>query len=311
MQDLFGNYVIQNFLQHGSNEQRVLVCASLRGQMMRMSLQAHGCRVVQRALDVLSVETRNELVAELLSTTPKIIRCAKDAHATHVLQKATILLQEDKSKEIASKGRESGKLLEKIESAVADDVLILAVHPNACRLVQRVLGKCDVNSSTNIANILSIVVASYHALAIDQHGNFILQHILDNGNEKQAASVQAFVCSRVLELAQHKFGSHLVEKCLNSATTGQVEALVRELLDPKEHNEEYRNANCSKDEQGDGSTILMLMKDPYANFVVQRAFDASSGFLRKRLAEEIESRSQILNKFTYGRHILSHIKSST
>jgi hypothetical protein len=49
------------------------------------------------------------------------------------------------------------------------------------------------------------------------------------------------------------------------------------------------------------------MSDPYANFVVQRAFDASQGPLRNQLVEEINSRSAVLSKFTYGRHALMHL----
>ena len=52
------------------------------------------------------------------------------------------------------------------------------------------------------------------------------------------------------------------------------------------------------------------MSDPYANFVVQRAFDASAGALRQQLVEEIKSRSDVLSKFTYGRHALLHLSKS-
>ena len=53
--------------------------------------------------------------------------------------------------------------------------------------------------------------------------------------------------------------------------------------------------------------LLMLMQDPYANYVVQRAFDRSGGALRQRLTDEIKRRSELLQRFTYGRHILLHI----
>ena len=309
MQDLFGNYVIQNFFEHASTEQRIALASLIKGKTLSLSLQPHGCRVVQRAIEVLPTRNRNELIEELLTSTPKVIRCAKDPHATHVLQKATVQLQRDiRANKVVDKNT---ALLRQIEQAVADDVLILAVHPNACRLVQRVLGRCDIRASSFIAQIMTIVYASYHTLAIDQHGNFILQHILDNGSPSQVDSVQSFVCSRVLELAQHKFGSHLVEKCLQSSKPAQAEAIVNELLQPTGHNEEYKNTKSEESEEyAAETTLLMLMKDPYANFVVQRAFDASPGFLRTKLAKEIREHAQVLNKFTYGRHILSHIGAS-
>ena len=327
MQDMFGNYVMQNFLEHATNSQRQSLVRSMEGIVLTLSTQQHGCRVVQKALDLIPVEVRNALLSELILPSNNISHCARDQHATHVLQKAVELLQKDVYPEMqvqrskrpsstplaSSKYPLSVKLLSSIEVAVQSEVMVLAVNPNACRLVQRVLGDCNRDRSKYVCVMMGHIEKDYPVLAVDQHGNFILQHILESGQPSQAQAIQAYVAQRVIELSQHKFGSHLVEKALTTATASQASLLLNHILSTSKQfdgaifsrDENHNSANYT--EAGDGSVLLKMMKDPYANFVLQRALDVSSGEQRETLCREITKRTELINQFTYGRHILSHI----
>ncbi|KAJ7962662.1 putative Pumilio [Quillaja saponaria] len=48
MTDVFGNYVIQKSFEYGSPKQRVKLADQLSGQMLPLSLQMYGCRVIQK-----------------------------------------------------------------------------------------------------------------------------------------------------------------------------------------------------------------------------------------------------------------------
>lgn len=48
MVDVFGNYVIQKFFEHGTPEQRRILGEKLEGQILSLSLQMYGCRVIQK-----------------------------------------------------------------------------------------------------------------------------------------------------------------------------------------------------------------------------------------------------------------------
>jgi hypothetical protein len=109
-------------------------------------------------------------------------------------------------------------------------------------------------------------------------------------------------------------GSHLVEKCLTSATQDQANSIVLQLITPTDHNAAHRkNDDHGEMDTGQGgrsSVLMALMKDPYANFVVQKAFDVSGMELKRDLATEIHRQAEVLQSFTYGRHILAHIARS-
>jgi mRNA-binding protein PUF3 len=48
MQDVFGNYVIQKFFEHGDQSQKKALANKMKGNMLQLSLQMYGCRVVQK-----------------------------------------------------------------------------------------------------------------------------------------------------------------------------------------------------------------------------------------------------------------------
>mmetsp|Transcript_1714 Transcript_1714/g.4028 ORF Transcript_1714/g.4028 Transcript_1714/m.4028 type:complete len:1058 (+) Transcript_1714:562-3735(+) len=347
--DLFGNYVIQVFLQHATSEQRDMVARIMRGSVLDLSKHAHGCRVVQRILELASPRERLELMEEVILDPNVLWEAAMDTHASHVLQKALLVLQHDLEPELTlrpgrglkpttlARGSGTGSsgaprthggrsvaphgsaanghatnnhgqilssmtrtennelrercrvLIETVEQLVSSEVMTMAINPNACRLVQRVLADCDRTRSDHVRIVMDVVESDYSRLALDQHGNFILQHILQFGQQDQANRIQEFVSSRCVDLAQHKFGSHLVEQCLVTGTLDQANFIVDQILDAP------------------AWLLLNLMKDPYANFVLQRAYEISDEQRQSRIASEVESRHEILMQFTHGRHIISFL----
>jgi hypothetical protein len=160
-----------------------------------------------------------------------VSQALRNTHATHVLQKTVSILRRDAAAELAGEAALKGSagLMRAMEKAVADDVIALLLHPHAYRLVLNVLGDCDVSRSAHVQRALQTIAANRHVLSLDQHGNFMLQHMLD-ANETQSAGVYEFVLERLIELAQHKFGSHLVERCLVMGGPERGAAIVEEFL---------------------------------------------------------------------------------
>ncbi|XP_026390124.1 uncharacterized protein LOC113285456 isoform X2 [Papaver somniferum] len=61
MTDVFGNYVIQKFFEHVSAEQRKQLPKQVVGHIFPLSLQMYGCRVIQKALEVIKLDQKTQL----------------------------------------------------------------------------------------------------------------------------------------------------------------------------------------------------------------------------------------------------------
>lgn len=51
MTDVFGNYVIQKFFEHGSLQQKTILVNRLGGHVAALAVHTYGCRVVQKAIE--------------------------------------------------------------------------------------------------------------------------------------------------------------------------------------------------------------------------------------------------------------------
>jgi hypothetical protein len=54
--DPFGNYLCQKLLEYSTDEQRNLICESVAGDLVTISLNMHGTRAVQKMIDFLSTQ---------------------------------------------------------------------------------------------------------------------------------------------------------------------------------------------------------------------------------------------------------------
>jgi len=54
MKDVFGNYVIQKMFEYGNASQRQSLFLELKGKVYNLSQDQYGCRVIQKALEVLT-----------------------------------------------------------------------------------------------------------------------------------------------------------------------------------------------------------------------------------------------------------------
>ena len=117
----------------------------------------------------------------------------------------------------------------------------------------------------------------HKALLDDQYGNYVIQHVLQYGRESDRDSLLAIIIEgNLLKLSRQKFASNVVEKLLKYGNSNQRNAIVREMLRVV-----YEGG---PGQDGMGSTVVLLMvRDAYANYVVQTSIDVVPEGKEKRL----------------------------
>ncbi|KAF5004948.1 hypothetical protein FDECE_8582 [Fusarium decemcellulare] len=261
MKDVFGNYVIQKFFEHGNQVQKKVLAEKMKGKVVDCSLQTYACRVVQKALEHILVEQQAELVKEL---EPEVTRVIKDSNGNHVIQKVIELVPR----------QHFGFIMDTLK----DHVTAFATNGYGCRVVQRML---ENGTAEDKARIMEELHSSMGMLIIDQYGNYVAQHVIQNGKEEDREKIVSTVMSTVMTLSRHKFASNVVEKCIEHGLAKHRSEFVRQLTTVGP----------------DGSTILpQLMRDQYANYVVQKLLMHVEGEEKAVLVEEIKPHFYNLKK---------------
>mmetsp|Transcript_5970 Transcript_5970/g.13564 ORF Transcript_5970/g.13564 Transcript_5970/m.13564 type:complete len:875 (-) Transcript_5970:281-2905(-) len=294
--DVFGNYVVQKLYEFGTDSMKKALKGTLEGNMLLLSLQMYGCRVVQKALESLDYDDLCELLQEFDSY---VLTCIQDQNGNHVMQKC-IEVMSVKAKEAEARTGEAGlsNAMSGRIQFIVDDVLAnvktLCCHPYGCRVLQRMLEHCVAFQKMVTLDEIQLC---HKALLDDQYGNYVIQHVLQYGRESDRDSLLSIIVANdLLKLSRQKFASNVVEKLLKYGNSNQRNTIVREMLKVVNEGET-------------GSSVLLLMvRDAYANYVVQTAIDVvPEGNEKRLLLEELKANEVQLRNYTFAKHIVAKL----
>lgn len=95
-------------------------------QVLSLSLQLYSCRVIQKALEVLPLDQKIGMVAELDGA---LMRCVRDQNGNHVIQKVIECVPTDH--------------IINLLDTFNGNLVSLSQHPFGCRVMQRILEHCS------------------------------------------------------------------------------------------------------------------------------------------------------------------------
>lgn len=274
--DVFGNYVVQKFLDAGLPDQRNILIQELLGNVLDLSLQMYGCRVIQKAINVADTRQQGLIVRELAG---HVMQCVKDQNGNHVIQKCI--------------EKVPAHLIQFIVDSFASQVYQLSTHPYGCRVIQRLLEHCQKDQRNAI---LGEVLESARELCKNQYGNYVIQHVLIHGTPWHRASIVQSLRGSTLPLSKHKFASNVVEKCFAHASRQDRAMLIDEILGR---------------EDDPNSELVSMVKDQFANYVVQKVIDVAEEEQREAIITRIRLHVPNLRKLPYGKHIIARVERIT
>lgn len=250
MTDVYGNYVVQKFFEHGTQEQKTKMALVIKDNMLRLSENKYGCRVVQKALDNIFSNYKVELVSELRGHIDKL---NKSQEGNHVIQMIIKLLPRENIGFIYDSFRGPGKVME------------LALNQYACRVIQRTL---EHGNEEDRLYLVSELHKGAHTLITDAYGNYVAQHIIEAGKSEDRARMIATVMSQAVALSTHKHASNVVEKCIKYGTPEDVRRIRDMFFNPQDGVGGY-----SSEQQSPDSFLRYLMLDHFANYVIRKLKD--------------------------------------
>ena len=175
-------------------------------------------------------------------------------------------------------------ILQFIFDAVGVNCVAVGTHRHGCCVLQRCI---DHASGIQKAQLISQITEHAFHLVQDPFGNYVLQYIIDLQEHCFTNPLCHTFQGQIPQLSKQKFSSNVIEKCLRGADTNVTCLLIDEMLNSNE--------------------LEKMLRDSYANYVVQTAMDYADVETKARLIEAIRPILPIVRHTPHGRRIQSKI----
>lgn len=268
MTDPFGNYLCQKLLEYSNDDQRTVLINNAASQMVKIALNQHGTRALQKMIEFISTREQIQTIIEALKD--RVVELIQDLNGNHVIQKCL--------------NRLSPEDAQFIFDAVGLNCVVVGTHRHGCCVLQRCI---DHASGHQKAQLISQITANAFSLVQDPFGNYVLQYIVDLQESIFTNPLCYSFQGNIPLLSKQKFSSNVIEKCLRGAEPDVSRMMVQEML----------NAN----------ELEKMLRDSFANYVVQTALDYADPDTKTHLVEAIRPILPSIRQTPYGRRIQSKI----
>ncbi|KAM0952886.1 putative armadillo-like helical, pumilio domain-containing protein [Dioscorea sansibarensis] len=269
MLNQFGNYLMQKLLDVCTEEQRISLILVLRRcpyQLVRISLNIHGTRAIQKLIATL--KTRQQIALVISALQVGFLELITDANGNHVIKCCLQYL-----------GMENNKF---IFDGAAQHCVEIATHQHGCCAL---LSCITASTGEHRMKLLSVICVNGLLLAQDPYGNYVIQYVLDLKNPMIIAKLASQFEGNYVNLSIQKFSSNVVEKCFKVLSEDHQAKIILELLSVPR--------------------FELLMQDPFANYVIQSALANSKGSLNTALVNAIRPHASDLRTNPYSKRIFS------
>ncbi|KAL0826083.1 hypothetical protein Bca101_049760 [Brassica carinata] len=229
MMDPFGNYLMQKLLDVCNEEQRtqiVLVATAEPGQLIRISLNAYGTRVVQRLVETIKTGKQVSLVKSALR--PGFLDLIKDLNGNHVIQRCLQCLSTEDNKFIFDAAT---KFCTEIATHRHGcfSYLLKSQDPFGNYAVQFVI---ELRIPSAVAMMLSQLKGHYVQLSMQKFSSHMVERCLMHCPESRPQIVRELVSVPHFDhLLQDPYANFVIQAAL-AATKGPLHASLVEVIRP-------------------------------------------------------------------------------
>lgn len=268
MTDPFGNYLCQKLLESTNDEQRTVLVQNAMPAMTKIALNQHGTRALQKMIEFISTLEQTNMVIEALRF--DVVQLIQDLNGNHVIQKCLNHLSPENAQFIFD--------------AVGANCITVGTHRHGCCVLQRCI---DHASGLQKGGLVDRVIENAFTLVQDPFGNYVVQYILDLAEPCFTEPLCRSFLGNIVFLSKQKFSSNVIEKCIRCAGDETKRLLVHEIAVPHD--------------------LEKLLRDSFANYVVQTAMDFSDEETKALLIDNVRPILPSIRHTPYGRRIQSKI----
>lgn len=123
-------------MEFGNVEQQSILAKTLGSQSYSISSNAYGCKVINKALEVLPPNIKLELIKCILKSNSSLVKLSMDQNGNHVIQK---IIEKGDQLDLSINKDNVIKLLRPLLNSFKGNVKDICCHPLGCRVIQRLI----------------------------------------------------------------------------------------------------------------------------------------------------------------------------
>lgn len=258
-------------LEFSNDEQRTALIDFASPQLVKIALNQHGTRALQKMIEFISTPQQTQTVIGALQR--DVVELVQDLNGNHVIQKCL--------------NRLSPEDAEFIYEAVGGNCVVVGTHRHGCCVLQRCI---DHASGQQKARLISQITSNSFTLIQDPFGNYVVQYILDLAEPQFTNPLCQTFGGNIPQLSKQKFSSNVIEKCLRTADNYMKRQMIDEILR--------------------GNELEKMLRDSFANYVVQTAMDFCDAETRNRIVEAVRPILPSIRQTPHGRRIAGKIMAA-
>lgn len=239
--------------------------------MVEIALNQHGTRALQKMIEY--VDTPEQVQTVIGGLDKDVVRLVQDLNGNHVIQKCL--------------NRLSNEEAQFIYDAAGHDCIRIGTHRHGCCVLQRCIDHANVKQRDEL---IERITQDAFDLVQDPFGNYVVQYILDLNEPGYTTPLCLSFVGNIAPLSKQKFSSNVVEKCLRTCVQDVRSRMIEEMLRPSE--------------------MEKLLKDSYANYVVQTALDFADVETKGKMIDVIRPILPAIKQTPHGRRIASKIQAA-
>lgn len=258
-------------LEYSNDEQRTALIDNAAPELVKIALNQHGTRALQKMIEFISTPQQTQTVIHALQY--HVVDLVQDLNGNHVIQKCLNRLTPEDA--------------EFIYEAVGGNCVVVGTHRHGCCVLQRCI---DHASGHQKARLISQITSHSFALVQDPFGNYVVQYILDLAEPSFTNPLCSTFAGNIPQLSKQKFSSNVIEKCLRTADNYMKREMIDEFLA--------------------GNELEKMLRDSFANYVVQTAMDFCDLETRNRIVEAVRPILPSIRQTPHGRRIAGKIMAA-
>lgn len=270
IKDPFANYFIQKMFFYLNEEQLMYVLKTIEPDILDISIDSHGTRVIQGIMNLLTTEKLKNLFFDIIK--PVYINLINDFFSVHIIYKFLNLFPE---------------FWEVCNNIIIDNIITIATNKRGVVFLENYLS--TLYKYYLRQQVIQAILKNCLILIIDPSGNYIIQYLLSFKDSNITLNIINQVINNISFYSKHKYAYYVIQKVLLHSNYSEKQKFLEKITKTEIIND--------------------LVFDQKGNFIIIEALNYADDNQKNLILNNVNNLKQQIEESPEGKKFLEKIQN--